>query len=221
MQSVLNKKEELCEELEQYQYEESGMLVVKHPLVFSIPHSKEINHFINLQLENKLKLLEKYINENKWSSAMMLYEKPYRVKFIHANMNDIPDDQYWPILRDTWIMTEYLYIDKDIWLELLNSDKKYKDTFMSKEDLQSFNNLPDAFMVYRGYQDEDFKDGMSYTLSLDIAKFFANRFNNRGKIKEIIVNKKDVYAYTNDRKEQEIIITKDLENLKYEYIYTT
>ena len=77
---------------------------------------------------------------------------------------------------------------------------------MSKKDLNFFNSLENEFIVYRGYT--HWENGYSYTLDKERAVWFANRFGQNGKVKEMLVRKEDVFAYTNSREENEIIILK-------------
>ena len=77
---------------------------------------------------------------------------------------------------------------------------------MSKKDLEFYNSLENKFIVYRGYT--HWENGYSYTIDKDIAVWFAKRFGQNGIVKEILVKKEDVFAFTNSRKEKEIILLK-------------
>ena len=59
-----------------------------------------------------------------------------------------------------------------------------------------------------GYIKNKNKSGYSYTLNKEKAKWFANRFGNNGLVETRTINKSDVFAYTNQRGENEIIILK-------------
>ena len=74
----------------------------------------------------------------------------------------------------------------------------YKDYFANEEDKAGLDKLPDKIKVYRGYNDCPY--GFSWTLSKKIAEMFGSN------IREREVEKKDVFAYLNDRTEEEIII---------------
>lgn len=67
-------------------------------------------------------------------------------------------------------------------------------------------NLPDTFVVYRGLQENAQEDGLSWTLSKNVAEWFASRFENHGEIIKKMVHKTEVIAYFNDRDEEEIVL---------------
>ena len=80
---------------------------------------------------------------------------------------------------------------------------------MSKEDLEFFKELPEMITVYRGCVEGLNENGYSYTTERTQAEWFANRFSNgEPKVIELTINKSDVFAYTNSRSENEVIIVK-------------
>jgi len=110
---------------------------------------------------------------------------------------------YWRILSSLWTGSENIFQHKDLWKELLKN-KTNSHYFMSKKDLEFYNSLENEFIVYRGYN--QWEDGYSYTIDKDVAIWFAERFGQNGIIKERLVKKEDVFAFTNSRQEKEIII---------------
>lgn len=80
---------------------------------------------------------------------------------------------------------------------------------MTEEELALYENLPDTFTVYRGLSSLSNKKGISYTKSLDVAKFFANRFKTDCFTPIILkaeIHKKYALAYFNGRNEDEIVV---------------
>ncbi len=79
--------------------------------------------------------------------------------------------------------------------------------YMSKEDLKMYDSFPGEITIYRGC---DLKEdiGQSWTISLETAKWFAFRANdNESRIViEAKIYKKDIFAYTNQRREYEVIV---------------
>ncbi|HFL3653858.1 TPA: hypothetical protein ACG3P3_001582 [Clostridioides difficile] len=90
-------------------------------------------------------------------------------------------------------------------LEDLHHKAKNK---LSKEIYDKLQNEIDEnheITAYRGSKVENI-NGFSYTLSYDQAKFFANRWHKKGGIiTKYKIKVKDIIAYTNRRKEKEII----------------
>lgn len=114
-----------------------------------------------------------------------------------------------------WITVENINRDKNVsqpelirWLKY--SDKEY---LMTKEDVDVLNNLPDRIQIYRGVSNvsnEKISKGLSWTLNLETAKWFANRWNRTGDTKGYIqtstVNKQDILAYFVSRGEDGVVV---------------
>ena len=79
---------------------------------------------------------------------------------------------------------------------------------MDEEELQEYSNLGDVVVIYRGvteYNNKQIK-AMSWTLNKDTAKWFANRFNQKGYVYQAKINKKDILAFCDRRNEKELIV---------------
>lgn len=85
--------------------------------------------------------------------------------------------------------------------------------FMTEEDKEMFDNLPEKFVVYRGMREgENIKTRLSFTLSKSTADKFAYRHSTQsemGVVVSALVNKSDVLAFF--KGEDEVLI--DPENL--------
>jgi hypothetical protein len=181
---------------------------IQHPLVIGdlgmMPNSD-----YNKQLIRKQERLKEFENDKNFESYLFLIEKPFRVtsfsELVKQNKIKRLSKKYWKILSFLWTDSENIFQNKELWDDLLK-DKTNSHFFMSKKDLNFFNSLENEFMVYRGYT--HWENGYSYSLDKERAVFFANRFGQNGKVKEMLVKKEDVFAYTNSREENEIIILK-------------
>lgn len=179
---------------------------IQHPLVIGdlglMPNS-----YFNQQLLKKQKLLMDFEKNNEFESYLFLIEKPFRILFFSelVKQNKIKrlSKKYWKILSSLWTGSENIFQHKELWAELLK-DKTNSHYFMSKKDLEFYNSLENEFIAYRGYT--YWENGYSYTIDKNIAVWFAERFGQNGLIKERLVKKEDVFAFTNSRKEKEIII---------------
>jgi len=82
-----------------------------------------------------------------------------------------------------------------------------KEFLMTKEEKDKFDLLPKRITIYRGLQDKKAKiKSLSWTLSEDKAKWFASRFRGEIKVYKAEIDKEDVFMYTNDRNEEEVVI---------------
>ena len=181
---------------------------IQHHLVIGDIGMKP-NSYYNKQLIRKQERLKEFENDKNFESYLFLIEKPFRVTFFSdlVKQNKIKrlSKKYWKILSFLWTDSENIFQNKELWDDLLK-DKTNSRFFMSKNDLNFFNSLKNEFMVYRGYT--HWENGYSYSLDKERAVFFANRFGQNGKVKEMLVKKEDVFAYTNSRQENEIVILK-------------
>ena len=80
---------------------------------------------------------------------------------------------------------------------------------MNKEELEVFNNLDDELTIYRGvtsYNADNVK-ALSWTLDIDKAEWFANRFGEEdGTVYDAEIEKSHVLAYFGRRNESEEIV---------------
>ena len=181
---------------------------IQHPLVMG-DIGVMTNSYYNSQLIKKQERLMEFEKNKEFESYLFLIEKPFRVTFFSdlVKQNKIKrlSKKYWKILSSLWTGSENIFQNKELWDELLK-DKTNSHHFMSKKDLEFYNSLENEFIVYRGYT--HWENGYSYTIDKDIAVWFAERFGQNGIVKEILVKKEDVFAFTNSRKEKEIILLK-------------
>lgn len=108
----------------------------------------------------------------------------------------------------------FVFNDADF-IKTLNSTKD------GAEDLALLHEMytDDTLTIYRGEDEKSnsYKSALSWTLSLDMAKFFANRYNktNSGKVYQATVAKEDILAYLPEREEEEVIVkSSDLINVE-------
>jgi hypothetical protein len=80
---------------------------------------------------------------------------------------------------------------------------------MDEDERKTFGELPDELTIYRGYAGKR-KNGLSWTLSLEKAEWFADRFEMMTGETSYVVKgtckKADVIAYFDRRQEDEILI---------------
>lgn len=72
----------------------------------------------------------------------------------------------------------------------------------------AFDALPDQVSLYRGFRGENRKS-RSWTLSKDVAQFFAEEYSIRPgtpHIATLTISKSDILFYTNERKEEETVL---------------
>lgn len=206
---LLHTKEDLHEDLANYLEDGKMFPMLRHPLIFCVPYFENMNAITNKQFAHKKEQAKKYLKEGNYTGYVWIHERPYRIGAFMEIQDKLSDKEYWETVNSIWTDSENIHQNKRTWKTLLKSSRKCKQSFMSDEDLKFFNELPETITVYRGCVEGLNEKGYSYTTEREQAEWFANRFSNgEPKVIELTVKKKDVFAYTNSRSENEIIIIK-------------
>lgn len=200
--------------------------VIHHPFFSSefvaVKNGKNGIELVNiLQDEDGLRQAREMVKEQLSTARTVnqvstLINKPYKLVFL-KNINEyLSKEDLGGYLSAFWVLVEFPNHDVNVtprqimrWLR--QSDK---NTLMSDEERAVVNGLPDKITVYRGVDVRGNKNpkGLSWTLSIDTARFFAKRWNQGGFVYMAEVNKEDVLAYFATRNESEVII--DIDKLK-------
>ena len=207
LMALFQKEEPLCNELLAYYSNDGKFPKVQHPLVYSVPHSNMMNALLNFQYKIRQEEMLKKLAEEDWEGYVFIHEKPFRLNAFLIIADSIQSDgRYWELLGEIWVNSENIWQMIREWRGCLKSKRLNQHLFMRPEDLETFKNLPEELTVYRGYGLEANMRGMSYTLSLEKAIWFAQRFGAQGGVFKKQIKKVDAFAYMNSRNEQEIIL---------------
>ena len=196
---------------------EFSPIIVTHPIfesgIVMLPNSnKPYNILEDEDAYNEI--IECYKNRidkaNSIDTLFYMIRKSYKLTFIKFIEKYLSIEDLSTLLAEAWTSSENPNQDVNVSLTQLTrmfkkTNKKY---LMTEEEYEIYNNLPETFTVYRGVASGRNPKGMSWTQSLEVAKWFSNRFNygNKGYIQQATANKKDVLAYFNRRDEDEIVI---------------
>jgi hypothetical protein len=204
---LLNKKEDLHKDLVEYVEQGSMFPMLRHPIIFCVPYFEQMNALTNKRYVEIKERVKQSLEEKDYKRYVWLHERPYRFNAFVEVKDNFSDEDYWETLADVWTDSENIHQNQLRWKELFESDRKNKQSFMSEDDLKFFNDLPEEITVYRGCTDGLNEEGFSYTTERDQAEWFANRFSKANpKVIERTIKKEEVFAYTNSRGENEIII---------------
>lgn len=127
---------------------------------------------------------------------------------------ELNDAEFWHYLGDIYIGMEQLWVNRRVLNLLLGSPRPCREYIMNAEERKAFLVLPDEFTIHRGHVGRNIS-GWSWTLDIEKAKWFADRFppSIHGGIPKItsgIVKKADVVAYFLQRQEAEIVVNPKL-----------
>ena len=225
MAELMNKKEDLNEELIDHIDEDSPFGVfLRHPLLVTV-YVEEMNAYYNYQYLGKRKQADKALKKKDWNRWIWLHERPFRLDAFLFICRDIPAKEYWTLLREIWIDTEGPGVNQDIWLELFNRPYPKRRKMMTGKERRTLANegRSGELNIYRGYvdgldsedseyieEDRDRESGISWTFDYNKAEWFARIFlsggTGHGVVAEAICKPKDVIAYFESRGEKEIVV---------------
>ena len=125
---------------------------------------------------------------------------------------------YWYALRRAYDGSDNLFEHKAQMRLLFSKEEEGREHLMSLKERRFLENLPDEITIYRGMTKKEFRSkkfGVSWTLKESVADFFAYKYwrnvstNHLEKcVHSVTINKKDVLAFFDERKEYEIIYLK-------------
>lgn len=204
---------DLADHVEQY----GDDTVLHHPFVILPFYAPQMNQMANVLYEQKRRAAVAALRGNEWGSYVFLHERPYRMQAFLEIAEDLPNDEYWSLLRQMWTDTENFYFYRDAWIELLSRDVPgFRQHFMDDDERQKFDSLPSVVKAYRGVSSAEGFTGLSWSFDRSKALWFAKRYGGvddpesvdgpKGYVLTAEVPKSAVMACVLSRSEDEAII---------------
>lgn len=165
-------------------------------------------------LSRYIRCYENRINEQKDLYGILKFiRKQYLLQYLNITKEHLSCRDFSESLIEGWVLDEYANqntaVSKE---ELLNmflmADAEYMIDDEDKKTYQTIKNSKKV-TIYRGvteYNEKDVDKSLSWTLDIDTALYFATRFNQHGNVYKATISPDDVFAYTNTRKEHEVIV---------------
>jgi hypothetical protein len=167
----------------------------------------ETNNLVDLSIdENYNRIMERiktkvYAAEN-LLELFSLLRKPYLISFLDYVQEHLTDQEFSERLGVFWNLVEYPH--QHGIRKLLRMWKRTTPEMVMtlRGDIKGFKSLSENITVYRGLQDKKAKvRGLSWSIDIEKAKWFANRWNKPGDVWAAEISKKDCFAYYDDEKE--------------------
>ncbi|MDZ4270825.1 MAG: hypothetical protein U1D00_35025 [Mycobacterium sp.] len=210
LDTLMQRREPLDSELEDYLVDSVLGPVIKHPLMFSIPHSPQLNAMANARLRAKREGCRQAVETQQWTQYLFLHERPFRVHAFTRIAAQLSDGNYWSLLADLWVDAENIYEHQQLWATLLQDDARIprRHLMMTEAERRDLARQPETLTIYRGFNVDGRHAGMSWTLNAGTARNFALRFGAHGhpQVASGTVCTAAVIAYLCGRGEDEIIV---------------
>jgi hypothetical protein len=178
--------------------------MIRHPLVHTLFMGTDMEiQWANESLALKREAVMQALSEGDFGTAIWMHERPYRLSVLKRVPTTAPD--YWSLVARVWLDTEYPSNAIDDWVEILSHPDAH--LMMDDDERQVYDALPDEVEIYRGVGPDAYEDsGISFTLSIERARWFANRFSEDGHVLTRTVPRAEIVAYLNGRNESEVIV---------------
>ena len=168
-----------------------------------------IKAFLLLYLSNQMarSYLIELVENQKFDSAFSLLNKGDQLAAYKYVFEYLSDDVKYQLFIDIYNYVESGF--RNVTVKMLDKLKRLRpidsiDILKEKEDTDGY------ITIYRGSSSRSrpVEKAISWTLNHDIAEFFAKRFDETesGVVYEAKAKNKDVIAYINGRKEEEVLI---------------
>lgn len=188
---------------------------VRHPFFNSVALVDSTGLFNITEEPQRYKLYKEELRKRIYASTsiedVMLYMlRPNYINFLYLlNLHGIPDNLCGNILGDVWTSLENNDTQtaemKKYMLRWLKASRRA--AYLSKSDLDMLQTLPDVVTIYRGAQYNEPPKGFCWSVSYEVAEWFAKRFSNRNPVVyTATVPKSAVLFYTNALNEQEVVV---------------
>lgn len=213
LSELLTRPERPCPELEACLRQDPALgWIIKHPLVVDIMVDPERCARQNAMLASKRERIEAALAAGDWATVLGMYERPFRFQALCKLTRDcVEAAEFAKAVAWTWCDSENLHENVKGWQRLWRSRGLVRDAVMQPDELAAYKALPATIVAWRGYQQPKGCAGLSWTLSEDVALWFARRWREAGAagfLASAHVPVSEVTALFLRRGEQEVVIPK-------------
>ena len=181
LSELITRLERPCPELEACLRRDPALgWTIKHPLVVDVMVDPERCARQNAMLAAKRERVEAAREAGDWAAYLGLHERPFRFEALNglARTGGLSKPDFGQALAYAWRNSENIHENLNGWRRLWNSRRLVKDALMSPEELAAYAALPLVVLAWRGYTHPKGCLGLSWTSSLEVAMWFAQRWKN-------------------------------------------
>lgn len=169
-------------------------------------------HRCLINLDKALFQIIENTEEVDWETVSHSLGNQHQFTILREFGNKMSDEDYWRIVNTCYTMSDFAHTESGLIESYLFGERANSHFFMTEEEQSFLNSLPEEVNIYRGCSISEIKSGnyrYSWTLKRKIAEFFANEYLRNDGIEsdvvELKVPKSKIFAYINDREEEEVI----------------
>lgn len=181
--------------------------------------SKSYLEFLEVEqrVKSQREMCEAYLKEDDFDGFIEFLDKRLKLDAFKVLFEFIPIEDRYTIFRKIYTRMEYGFRNDRDFLEHCFEARHHSEEW--KQAIESLNEIVQGkklITVYRGEGEKStpYQDAFSWSIKKKVATFFADRFNDRGKIYKAQISVDDVVDYLEHRNEFEIILrAEDLKNI--------
>ncbi len=158
--------------------------------------------------KKRMWMIEKINTATSYSQLLSLFRLNFLPAFFKLTHLCLNADDYSESLARIWTTVEHPNLDINVrpkeFIKYFCSACKEK--LMDEAEYQAYMKLPDKITVYRGINDYGSVDGLSWTVDIKKAIWFATRMENNPRLFKGVIAKEYVFAYFLGRGESELVV---------------
>ena len=200
-----NRIEPLRKDLERYLcfHEKENALVIHHPFCNQQIYDLERCALIHEIIDERTPDADACFEDHDYEGYIYRIADGLRPQWLAKDAHLMPDDRYWTILGWVYWDLQFTHYNFDLFHQLFRADRPGRENLMEPDERDVLARLPDELTVYRGYayeddDEQDFAEGIAWTLDRHRAVWFANRHCKPEIAHRLITGKvwkKDVWGY--------------------------
>ena len=184
-------------------HEKANALVIHHPFCNQQILDLERCALIHERIDELTAKADACFEAHDYEGYIYSLARVFRPEWLAKDAHLIPDDRYWTILGRIYAVLDFTHSNFDLFHQLFRADRPGRENLMEPDERDVLARLPDELTVYRGYayeddDEQDFAEGIAWTLDRHRAVWFANRHCKPEIAHRLITGKvwkKDVWGY--------------------------
>jgi hypothetical protein len=154
----------LREDLRGYVVETPDGLALDHPLLHYYPVTPIEAGWIAEEVDMLTARLADAAASGDVYQWVMLHKRLFRLDAFAQVCRQLPDEAYWGMVRELWLMDDHHARSYDRWRALLTADRPGRDAMMREDELDALRQLGSPVHVWRPYRRPEAANGFDWVL---------------------------------------------------------
>lgn len=193
--SIYERHEPLRQELYEYLDRTPVDLFIRHPFCNDSIHDIDRCSAIHARIDRQTAKANACFEAGDYEGYLRCVDVTFQPDFLNKDAWLFGNAQYWNLLRTAYDNQKHTVCHRKTFETLFADGRPSREQLMTPEERNALARLPDVFTVYRGFGDEEYADGIAWTLHRPTALWYAHRDSGYPTVRVGRIRKVDVYAY--------------------------